>query len=153
MHAKMSPLCCNAAILLATLLVCVAGISLFRFFEPTDASFFPKCTLHQMTGLHCPGCGSTRAVHALVHGRWIDALRFNPMLIFGMPLLVGGVYYQLQRERRGLSTSARFPVCVMIVVVVYFVARNVPSPDRSWLAPPSLESTTDVVDLVEDPSI
>ncbi len=140
MLSRMIPSRRTATIITIVFVVCLAGFGLFRLFEPTETSFFPKCTLFQMTGLHCPGCGSTRAVSALVHGRWMDALRFNPLLIIGLPLLVGGVFYQLKRERQGLATSAWFPICVLIVVLVYFIARNVPSPTRSWLAPPNYKS-------------
>ena len=33
------------------------------------------------TGLYCPGCGSTRALYALLHGRPGEALAMNPLLL------------------------------------------------------------------------
>lgn len=46
------------------------------------------CPFRRLTGLECPGCGSTRAwVHA-VHGQWGEALAANP---FGLALLLAAV--------------------------------------------------------------
>ena len=44
-----------------------AAVILFVF-DPTRVGFLPPCPLHEFTGLWCPGCGSTRALHQLVHG-------------------------------------------------------------------------------------
>lgn len=32
-------------------------------------AYYPPCAFHMLTGLYCPGCGGTRAVRALMHGR------------------------------------------------------------------------------------
>ena len=39
------------------------------------------CPLKRLTGIPCPTCGATRAVLALVHGRFIEALQINPLVI------------------------------------------------------------------------
>src|SRR5262245_59462168 len=33
-----------------------------------SSSFYPACTFKQLTGLDCPGCGLTRAMHSLMTG-------------------------------------------------------------------------------------
>jgi hypothetical protein len=43
------------------------------------------CMLRRTTGLPCPTCGATRAGMAMLDGRVLDAVAFNPMLV-----LVGG---------------------------------------------------------------
>jgi len=48
----------------------------------------PECMLHKYTGFYCPGCGSTRAVIALLHGDILLSLRQNPMIV---TLIVCGV--------------------------------------------------------------
>lgn len=117
----------------------VAGLWVLREYAPTDQSFFPKCVLHQWTGLHCPGCGSTRACHALLHGRWTDAVRFNPMLIIGGPIIAGVLFVKSRRERAGQAVMWRTSVTLATIILIYFVARNVPSPTTSPLAPPVIE--------------
>lgn len=67
--------------LLITALPAAAILVAAWFFDPTDASgFWPRCPIKWATGFDCPGCGSSRALHALVHGHPLQALRFNPWL-------------------------------------------------------------------------
>ena len=41
----------------------------------------PFCIFHSITGLPCWGCGTIRAVHALLHGCICDALWLNPLAV------------------------------------------------------------------------
>ncbi len=41
----------------------------------------PPCPLYHITGIPCPGCGSTRATSALLHGDFLRALWFNPLWV------------------------------------------------------------------------
>lgn len=41
----------------------------------------PKCPTYTLTGIPCPGCGSTRATLALLHGDILQALWYNPLAI------------------------------------------------------------------------
>ena len=114
----------------------IAAILLLRRFDPAEYSFYPKCTLYQVTGLHCPGCGATRAVGALAAGRLGDAIKYNPLLILGGPVITAVIAIKLRREDQGEASWTVFSVCMVIVVISFAIARNVPSPTRSMLAPP-----------------
>ena len=35
-----------------------------------------ECMFYRYTGLYCPGCGSGRAVNALFHGRFAEAVQY-----------------------------------------------------------------------------
>lgn len=48
---------------------------------------FPACPLRELTGLDCPGCGGTRAVHAMLHGDLATAFDHNVLLTILVPLL------------------------------------------------------------------
>ncbi|MAI34323.1 MAG: hypothetical protein CBE00_09310 [Planctomycetaceae bacterium TMED240] len=115
----------------------IAAILLLRRFDPAEYSFYPKCTLYQATGLHCPGCGATRAVGALAAGRLGDAIRYNPLLILGGPIIAAVIAIKLKRQDQGEASWTVFSVCMIVVVISFAIARNVPSPTRSILAPPS----------------
>lgn len=53
------------------------------------ASLLPPCPVHTFLGIPCPSCGTTRAIIALVEGRWLDALLYNPLIIGGGGLFLG----------------------------------------------------------------
>ncbi|MCO5304293.1 MAG: DUF2752 domain-containing protein [Phycicoccus sp.] len=36
--------------------------------DPHQAGHYPLCPIFAVTGLYCPGCGTLRATHALLHG-------------------------------------------------------------------------------------
>ena len=40
----------------------------------------PRCAFLEVTGWQCPGCGSQRALAALLHGHPLEAWRYNLML-------------------------------------------------------------------------
>ncbi len=50
---------------------------------PHTVDGLPPCHIHAYTGLLCPGCGTTRALQALVHGDIALSLRQHPLLIPG----------------------------------------------------------------------
>ena len=55
--------------------------------DPERVSIFPPCPLHRYTGLWCPGCGTTRALHQLLHGNVAAAFWFNPLAISLLPVI------------------------------------------------------------------
>lgn len=62
-------------------LICIFGpLYYFQVFTLSDIS--PACFFHTATGLSCPGCGCTRAVHALFDGKILESLKFNPIIIY-----------------------------------------------------------------------
>jgi hypothetical protein len=125
------------AVCVAALAVVLGGVLVLRTFTPTDSSFYPKCMMYRWTGLHCPGCGSTRAMAALARGQLVEAIRFNPLLILGGPVMLTLILVQRGRERRGAKAKPGLIWCLLAILVLYSVARNLPSPTRSILAPPS----------------
>lgn len=71
-------------------LMAVAGF-LF-FFNPASPGnqFFPKCPFRLLTGMQCPGCGSTRAFYQLLHLHPVAAFKLNPLMILTLPFIVYG---------------------------------------------------------------
>ena len=64
------------------------GIGVLTFValvEPAGQVVFLRCWLNEMTGLRCPGCGGTRAVHALLNGDLTRAWRLNPLVVTALP--------------------------------------------------------------------
>jgi Protein of unknown function (DUF2752) len=120
-----------------------AGVATLYAFPPGETRLYPPCMLHLLTGWHCPGCGATRCVAALVHGDLLQALAYNPLLVLGMPLLAMGAAQIIFP----LWTGRRWPLpawpwwmwhVVFWVAVAFGVLRNVPVYPLAPLAPHSL---------------
>lgn len=123
--------------------LCLSPIALtlawaLKINAPTNSSIFPKCHFHQLTGLHCPGCGATRAVHSALNGRLVDAIGYNALLVLGTPLF-GGLWWAAYRFRPEGRLAKSIPLVVFAAFIVFFVIRNVPSPEASPLAPRRIE--------------
>lgn len=117
------------------LIVVLAGAVLIFRFDPRTAAFFPRCPLHAVTGLHCPGCGSTRALHSLLHGDLLGALKMNAFLVFSLPLLGALVVAEACRVDTSRCIPAWMPRTFFALVFLYTIARNLPWPPFSLLAP------------------
>ncbi len=76
-------------------------VLLLYLFNPAETPFYPPCLIRLYTGLSCPGCGATRALHALLHLRLEEAWRLNPLWTGGAPALaVWGLWRVLRDHRR-----------------------------------------------------
>jgi hypothetical protein len=117
-----------------------AGVYILSTFPPTQQSLYPKCTLYQTTGLHCPGCGTTRAFYSLFNGRFEEAVGFNLFALLVSPYLAYSLVRLTWNWLWGVPTRARpWPPKLMwglvILVVVFWVVRNIPLYPFTMLAP------------------
>jgi Protein of unknown function (DUF2752) len=118
-----------------------AGASVLYSFNPSTSRLFPPCPFHAVTGLYCPGCGSTRAMHQLLHGHVATAFDFNPLVVVALPLVGLALAWQALRPRRTApaATAARLPGwwvwALLLVVVVFGIVRNLPWKPVRWMAP------------------
>ena len=120
----------------------IVGVLVLANASPAGNPWFPKCIFHELTGLHCPGCGITRALHAMLHGRFGEAFGQNPLVVLCLPFIAYGVVIEgaawLWGERyRGPRVRwprwAYWPL--MVTVFGYWILRNVPVWPFTWLAP------------------
>ena len=108
----------RAAVLAGAILLPL-GIAELCFLDPVGTPGFPRCPVFALTGWRCPGCGTSRALHAALHGRLADALRLNAAL----PVALALVAYALAFPRRALRPA--FAWTVLALVLAWGVARNV----------------------------
>lgn len=117
----------------------VAGLLVLYFFSPTEHTFYPTCQFYQLTSLHCPGCGSLRALHQLTHGHFIAAFLSNPLLITALPVLAWMGFRQLRPARPQCSKQLLVqPAVVWImfgIVLAFGILRNLPWPAFAWMSP------------------
>lgn len=130
-------------LVLVLALVLPAGAALLYHFPPGEASFYPPCMFHALTGLHCPGCGATRCFGALVHGDVAQAFAYNPLLIAALPFIALGLFAMAFR----IWTGRRLPLprlpawaiyALLCVIVLFGVLRNIDVYPLTLLAPRAL---------------
>ena len=120
----------RSELVLTTVLGGAAALFLFVV-EPTRSGLYPPCFFHTLTGLYCPGCGSARALHQLLHGHVASAFALNPAATLFVPVL--GYAYMASaarvlrgRPRRAVLVSQGWIWMALVSVVAYWVARNIP---------------------------
>ena len=114
--------------------VAMAGaIYLYRMNPASPTSLVPKCLFHEITGWHCAGCGSTRAVHALLHGEFRRAIGLNPLLVMLIPVLGWILARHAMRAMTGAPVdpigSGLKPRAIWLIaglILGFWVARNLP---------------------------
>lgn len=71
----------------AVAVAAVAAVGVYYALDPSASAVFPKCPLLAATGWKCPGCGSQRVVHALLHGDVAAAWGYNALLVAALPVV------------------------------------------------------------------
>jgi len=130
-------------VLAAMFLSGVAGIILLRVFDPATSGVFPPCPVRYLTGLYCPGCGSLRALHALLHGDLRRALAMNPMMVVTLPFVTYGLVSAALVELRGkglpqVMLPASWIRALCVAIILFAIARNLPFHPFNLLAPGAL---------------
>ncbi len=126
LHNKIKTIVAVAAIIFLAAMAIV-----YYKYNPLESNMFPKCGFYVLTGWKCPGCGSQRALHFLLHGQFAESFMQNPLL------WVGAIYIavtQLMRiswfgarcERLRLSLTGLWAsVTWLVAILAYWVLRNV----------------------------
>lgn len=108
--------------------VLLAGAVLYFLVDPGESALMPKCLFKTLTGLDCPGCGSQRALHSLLHGHLGEALRMNALLVVMLPLIGWMVWLECVRKKRPkLYASFYRPWVIWTfggIIGAWFVMRN-----------------------------
>ncbi len=127
-------------VLAALAAVAATGFAYLYTRDPTAGGLYPFCLFHRVTGLYCPGCGTTRALHALSHGRLLAALGYNPLAVLLLPpLSYACLCWVVDRLwGRRLPRPELGPAwgrAAVVVVFAFWVLRNIPLWPFSLLAP------------------
>lgn len=124
---------------IAVPLVLISGVLTLYFFKSPLV-----CTIHELTGIHCPGCGTGRALTAIVHFRFFTALRCNAPIVLLLPLLGWYSFCGYMSYVFGVKNLPRFDVkpwmayMIIAVIAVYCILRNIPVFPFTLLAPPEI---------------
>jgi hypothetical protein len=127
-------------LVLVTGVLALGGL-VFYLADPAASKLFWNCPFHWLTGWYCPGCGTQRALHALLHGRFKEAIFLNALGVF--VVLPWGIWAYVSFSLRALGWTRvpdirfneRWLAAFAVLVVLFGVIRNLPFPPFTWLAP------------------
>ncbi|MDD3788375.1 MAG: DUF2752 domain-containing protein [Petrimonas sp.] len=113
------------------MLLLSAGTIIFYVFDPQTQPFFPKCPFLAATAYKCPGCGSQRAIHALLHLQVSEAFRQNAFMILLIPYALFGIYLAFFGGKKRFPKAERLffgkwaAVAWGVFILVFWVGRNI----------------------------
>jgi Protein of unknown function (DUF2752) len=100
--------------------------------DPSDRGVFPPCAFRSVTGWWCPGCGLTRAMHQLMHGDVLAALKYNaltPLVLTLIAVLWIDWYARAVGKQPMPRPSAGWAAAGGVAAVAFAVLRNLPGVD------------------------
>lgn len=128
-------------IIAASSLIFAAALVYLFIFNPASGNYFPPCPFYYSTGYYCPGCGSLRGTHQLLHGNFLRALDLNPLMVLSIPFIIYLILSQYDIRFKGKKLlrrvyfSYKFYGVMLTIIMVYWVVRNIPVYPFTILAP------------------
>ena len=117
-----------------------AGLAVVYFIDPRNAGTYPICPFFGLTGCYCPGCGTLRSLHQLLHGNLGSALGYNPLTVLSLPFIVYSFVAAAARAfglpaPRAVFVHHRLIWALFWGVIAFWVLRNIPVELLTALAP------------------
>lgn len=116
------------------------GLSAVYLFDPRNPGVYPVCPFLGLTGCYCPGCGTLRGLHQLMHGNVTAAFGYNPYTMLALPVAVysfaaGALRaYGLPAPPR-VFVSALWIWALLVAVLAFWLLRNLPFAPFDIFAP------------------
>lgn len=81
------------------------------------------------TGWKCPGCGSQRAIHALLNGQVWEAVKFNAIFVLSLAIVAVYVYAEVTKCKHPafyrLINSRTVIYSLLAMYIAWWILRNV----------------------------
>lgn len=115
-------------IIIVIVVAALMAATIYFNFDPASSGLFPRCIFYSLTGYKCPGCGTQRAIHALLHGEVLTAWHYNAALLVAIPVIALYGYAELRRESSPrMYARLNSPVAIttiIVAVMLWWILRN-----------------------------
>ena len=120
--------------------VIALGMAVVYLADPRVQGVYPVCPFFGLTGFHCAGCGTMRALHTLMRGDVAAAIGYNALAMTSLPFIA----YSGARAAMsafGLPSPPRAFIphrwiwTLLAGVIAFWILRNVPVHPFAALAP------------------
>jgi len=114
------------------LLILMAGSVLAIIYTKVLLPVIPSfpCVFWKLLGVYCPGCGGTRAVLALLQGKFLLSLWYHPIVMYTV-VMFGGFMLTNTLERlhilriKGWKFHEWHLYVALVVIIVNWILKNV----------------------------
>ena len=87
------------------------------------------CLLWKYFGIYCPGCGGTRALIHLFHGRILESVWYHPLVVYAFGLYVAFMFTHTLRKlhiiKKGMKFREGYLYGALVVLAVNFILKKV----------------------------
>ena len=110
-------------------------------FDPRIPGIYPICPFLGLTGYHCPGCGTLRALHRLLYGDALDALGYNAFTVLALPFIAYWFAATMLKVSGLKRTLPMFFIphqwiwAMLAGIISFWILRNIPAFPWAVLAP------------------
>ena len=107
----------------------ILGLGLLYTFLIFHTPFRIPCLFREVTGLRCPGCGTSRMAIALMRLDIPAAFAYNPVAFFSFPvwfLISLGAFIGHPKSLRNSKILLRILYINIAVYMIFTVVRNLP---------------------------
>ncbi len=121
--------------LIFTACACADASAFLYTVDPNQHAVYPQCLFYRTTGFYCAGCGATRALHALFHGRLLEALHDNALFIAALPIALWVIFPFVAQAWRGNAWPSLYfqgksilqiGIGALGLMMAFMILRNLP---------------------------
>lgn len=82
----------------------------------------PECAVYKTFGIYCPGCGATRAVYSLYHGKILKSIYYNPIILYLVVtdfwyLITEGIAKILKKENKFFIKNIKIYLYLALIIL------------------------------------
>ncbi len=122
----LSPAAVRRRVIRDTVILFMAGVAYYIFVTVTPFSY--KCYIHELFGIDCPVCGTTRMMLSLAHFRFSEAFNYNQYIFITLPYIIYEIIYlfYLNESKKPAGKINRVILYLWVILLFIFgVVRNV----------------------------